>query len=99
MARDEERVKARLRRYLMRDENGIRRAVLRLFLTGESLTTSQIYERLLEKGIEVNYRGVSAIVGLMNTRLGILRISVGGDHNLYSLKPEHTEIVRSMVEN
>jgi hypothetical protein len=39
------------------------------------------------------------MVGLMNTRLGILSIDVSGDHNVYSLKGDHKGVVRSVLEN
>jgi hypothetical protein len=39
------------------------------------------------------------MVGLMNTRLGILSIDVSGDHNIYSLKNDHKAVVRSVLDN
>jgi len=39
------------------------------------------------------------MVGLMNTRLGILSINVTGDHNVYSLKETYKNIVGSVLEN
>ncbi len=35
----------------------------------------------------------------MNTRLGILSIDVTGDHNIYSLKEGHKQLVKSVLEN
>jgi arginine repressor len=95
----EERIQERLRNYLKRDGVGIRKAVLRLFLADTSYTTEDIFTYLDKEGFEVSYRGVSAMVGLMNTRLGILSIDVSGDHNVYSLKNDHKTIVRSVLEN
>jgi len=55
----------------MRDETGIRRSVLKLFLTSKPYIPRRMSLMPLEKeGFGVNYRGVSAMVGLMNTRLG-----------------------------
>ncbi|MBN1323019.1 MAG: DUF2551 domain-containing protein [Methanotrichaceae archaeon] len=99
MERAEERIQERLRNYLKRDGIGIRKAVLRLFLSDESYTTEDVFTYLEKAGFDVSYRGVSAMVGLMNTRLGILSIDVSGDHNVYSLKSDHKEIVRSVLEN
>lgn len=89
----------RLTKYLMRDETGIRRSVLKLFLNDKPYTTQNIFDHLKKEGFDVNYRGVSAMVGLMNTRLGILRIDVKGDHNVYSLKDEYKNSVKTTMDN
>lgn len=86
-------------KYLGRDENGIRKVVLNLFLTGDKFTTGEVYDYLDNGDFDVSYRGVSAMVGLMNTRLGILSINVTGDHNVYSLKENYKSIVGSVLEN
>ena len=39
------------------------------------------------------------MVGLMNTRPGILSIDVPGDHNIYSLKDDHKSVVKSVLDN
>lgn len=39
------------------------------------------------------------MVGLMNTRLGILRIDVKGDHNVYFLKDEYRHAVKTVMDN
>ncbi|MCX8206926.1 MAG: DUF2551 domain-containing protein [Methanothrix sp.] len=95
----EEKIQERLRNYLKRDGIGIRKAVLKLFLSDSSFTTEDIFTYLEKEGFNVSYRGVSAMVGLMNTRLGILSIDVSGDHNVYSLKNDHKMIVKSVLEN
>lgn len=95
----EERVKERLIKYLSRDDTGIRKVVLRLFLDGEKFTTGNVYEHLHKTDFDVSYRGVSAMVGLMNTRLGILSIDVTGDHNIYLLKEDYRDIVGSVLDN
>ena len=77
----------------------IRKVVLNLFLTGDKFTTGEVYDFLDKGNFEVSYRGVSAMVGLMNTRLGILSINVTGDHNVYSLKGNYRNIVSSVLEN
>lgn len=98
-AKENEAVKARITKYLKRDETGIRRCVLKLFLSTKPFTTQNVYDHLKKEGFDVNYRGVSAMVGLMNTRLGILRVDVKGDHNLYSLKDEHKNSVKATMDN
>lgn len=92
-------IKTRLTKYLMRDETGIRKSVLKLFLDEKPYTTQNVFDLLKEQGFDVNYRGISAMVGLMNTRLGILRIDVKGDHNVYSLKDEYKNSVKTTMDN
>jgi hypothetical protein len=95
----EDRIQERLRNYLRRDGIGIRKAVLKLFLSDGSYTTEDVFAYLEREGFEVSYRGVSAMVGLMNTRLGILSIDVSGDHNVYSLKNDHKGAVRTVLDS
>jgi len=45
----EDRVKARLIKYLGRDDTGIREVVLKMFLDGGTFTTSDVYKHLHEK--------------------------------------------------
>lgn len=93
------KIKERLKNYLERDETGVRKTVLKLFLEDKSYTTVDVYNHLLERKFNVSYRGTSAMVGLMNMRLGILSIDVTGDHNLYTLKKGHRGVVASVLEN
>ncbi|NYT00919.1 MAG: DUF2551 domain-containing protein [Methanocellales archaeon] len=93
------KIKERIKNYLGRDEMGIRKAVICLFLQDNSYTTEDVHKYLVESGFDVSYRGISAMVGLMNTKLGILSIDVTGDHNVYSLKDGHREIVKSVLDN
>lgn len=88
---------ARLVKYLNNDKAGIRKAMLALFLFNREYTTEQIFRHLSEQGFDISYRGTSAMVGLMNTRLGIMRIDVAGDHNTYSLKDGYINAVRSVL--
>lgn len=93
----EDRVRERVEKYLSRDENGIRKIVLNLFTTGDKFTTGDVYKHLEQERCDVSYRGVSAMVGLMNTRLGILSINVTGDHNIYSLKDDYKPVVQAIL--
>ena len=97
--KENEAIKMRLTKYLMRDETGIRKSVLKLFLNEQPYTTQNVFDLLKEQGFDVNYRGVSAMVGLMNTRLGILSIDVKGDHNVYSIKYEYKNSVKATMDN
>ncbi len=92
-------VKERLIKYLRKDKINLRKSVLKMFLVGETYTTNDIYNNLVQEGFDLNYRGVSAMVGLMNTRLGILRVDVTREHNHYSLKDDFKEIVQTVLDN
>ena len=70
-----------------------------MFLVGETYTTNDIYNNLVQQGFDLNYRGVSAMVGLMNTRLGILRVDVTREHNHYSLKDDFKVVVLTVLDN
>lgn len=94
----EERIQERLRNYLKRDGVGIRKAVLKLFLSDGAYTTEDVLP-IYPRRVLTSVTGVSAMVGLMNTRLGILSIDVSGDHNVYSLKGDHKGVVQSVLEN
>ncbi len=90
-------VEDRLKHYLERDGLGVRRAVLELFLQKHIFTTEEVYQHLKNSGFTVSYRGVSAMVGLMNTRLGIFSIDVTKNHNVYSLKDSYKDVVQSLL--
>ena len=92
-------VKERLIKYLRKDETNLRKTVLKMFLVGETYTTNDIYNNLVQQGFDLNYRGVSAMVGLMNTRLGILRVDVTREHNHYSLKDDFKVVVQTVLDN
>jgi len=97
MELNDRKVEVRLKNYLERDGLGVRRAVLGLFLEKHIFTTEEVYQHLKDNGYEVSYRGVSAMVGLMNTRLGIFSIDVTKNHNVYSLKDPYKDVVRSLL--
>lgn len=94
---DGKSVEDRLKHYLERDGQGVRRAVLALFLQKNIFTTEEVYQHLKNNGFSVSYRGVSAMVGLMNTRLGIFSIDVTKNHNVYSLKDSYKDVVQALL--
>jgi arginine repressor len=93
----EKEIETRLRKYLDRDKNGVREQLLRLMLSGEKYTTSEIYDELRRKGVEIKTRGVSAMIGLMSARLGIIKMELG-NKNRYFLKPEYMELVIRVLD-
>ncbi len=93
----DERVKIRLIKFLLKDKLGIRKYLLKLFLQAKSCTTGEAYDYLLKQGFNVNYRGVSAMVGQMHSRLGILRVYSANKRNVYTLKENYLDIVKMVL--
>ncbi len=90
-------VERRIKRYLERDKTGIRRELLRILLDGRKYTTEDIHRILAERGFSINRRGVSAMVGLISARFGILKTELG-EKNRYYLKTEYAELLRRILE-
>ncbi|MDY6865304.1 MAG: DUF2551 domain-containing protein [Halobacteriota archaeon] len=88
----------RVKNYLNRDHTGVRKAILTLFLSDGTFTTEDVFTSL-EGNFDISYRGISAMVGLMNTRLGILSVDVTGEHNVYCLKDSHKDLLESILGN
>ncbi len=95
----EERTKTRLLKFLVRDKIGIRKCLLHFFLQASNYTTCDVYYHLKKQGFKVNYRMVSAMVGQMHTRLGILSIYLNREHNVYSLKESHRDTVKMVLSS
>ncbi len=90
-------IERRLKKYLERDRSGIRKQLIKIMLTGKKYTTDEIYELLEKAGYKLNPRGVSAMVGLMSARLGILKMEIG-EKNRYYLKREYEKLVRATLD-
>ncbi|MFP3945352.1 MAG: DUF2551 domain-containing protein [Archaeoglobaceae archaeon] len=88
------KVEQRLRQYLERDKEGIRKRLIKIFLTGGKYTIEDIFNML--PASKLNIRGISAMVGLMSSRLGILATELGSK-NKYSLKQDYADIVNSVL--
>jgi hypothetical protein len=85
-------VRNRLANFLLKDKAGVRKSLLKLFLQGKTCTTKYAYDCLIKQGFNVNHRGVSSQVGHMHSRLGILRITLTPENNVYSLKENYWHI-------
>lgn len=97
MKKIDERVKSRLYKYLSKDKMGIRKYLLNFFLQTKSCTTVEIYDLLIKQGFNINYRAVSAMVGHMHSRLGILSFSWTNDHNVYTIKEDYLDLVKTVM--
>jgi hypothetical protein len=93
----DQKVKNRLIRFLLKDKIGIRKSLLRLFSEAKSCTTVEIYDYLIKQGFKVNYRAVSSMVGQMHSRLGILRVYLNYEHNVYAIKEDYLGIVKMVL--
>ena len=90
-------VEGRLRAYLSRDRTGIRREVLRLFVRLRSLTIAELVAEL-QAQFTVTFHAVASMVGIIASRIGILRAQRNsyGIHN-YELKEKYLDIVVRIV--
>jgi hypothetical protein len=90
-------IEGRLKSYLSRDKTGIRREVLRLLLRVRSVTIAEILEELKAR-FPVSYHAVASMVGIIASRIGILRASRNADGvNTYELKEKYADLVGRMV--
>jgi ethanolamine utilization microcompartment shell protein EutS len=90
-------VESRLRSYLSRDRTGIRREVLRLFVKTKSITIAQLVAEL-QKRFTVTFHAIASMVGIIASRIGILRATRNADGvNMYELKEKYVDIVIGIV--
>ncbi len=93
----DQKVKNRLIKFLLKDKLGIRKSLLWIFLKMRRCTTVEIYDYLTKQGFNVNYRAVSSMVGQMHSRLGILRVYLNKEHNVYTIKEDYLGIVKMVL--
>jgi hypothetical protein len=90
-------IEYRLRSYLSRDKTGIRREVLRLFVKTRSITIAELVAEL-QTQFTVTYHAIASMVGIIASRIGILRSSRNTDGvNSYELKEKYVDIVIGIV--
>ena len=90
---DENLIRDRLVKYLRRDKRGIRREVLSLLLDGKIHTTSEVYEILRSRRHNVSLKGISAMLGQLSSRLGIVRVRVD-ERKEYYVKSKYIDLLR-----
>ncbi|MEM1578467.1 MAG: DUF2551 domain-containing protein [Archaeoglobaceae archaeon] len=88
----------RVRKYLEKDKKGVRRELLLLLLDGRKHISDDIYEVLKAKGYEINKKSVSAMLGVVSSKLGIVKMELG-ERKKYYIKPEYRELLREMLES
>ena len=86
-------IEERLKSYLSRDKTGIRREVLRLFLKIKSITIADLVAEL-QKQFSVTYHAIASMVGIISSRIGILRATRTPEGmNAYELKEKYADVV------
>jgi hypothetical protein len=90
-------IENRLRSYLSRDKTGIRREVLMHFVKIRSITIAELVAEL-QKQFAVTFHAVASMVGIIASRIGILRVNRHTDGaNSYELKEKYVDIVVGIV--
>lgn len=90
-------IEARLRSYLARDRTGIRRELLRLFVRIKSITIAELVAEL-KKQYAVTFHAIASMVGIIASRIGILRVTRNADGaSSYELKEKYVDIVVRIV--
>ena len=90
-------IENRLKSYLSRDKTGIRREVLRLFLQVKPMTIAEVVSEL-RKRFSVTFHAIASMIGIIASRIGILRATRDTDGvNSYMLKEKYVDIVVRIV--
>ncbi|HTY14614.1 MAG TPA: DUF2551 domain-containing protein [Methanoregulaceae archaeon] len=92
-------IETRLKNYVSRDRTGIRREMIRLFLKIKSFTIQDVYQ-YLKKKFSISYHSVAAMVGIVASRLGILRVSRNkdGTTSTYEVREQYLDIVTRIID-
>jgi hypothetical protein len=90
-------IETRLRCYISRDKTGIRRELLRLFVRVKSMTIAELVAEL-QKNFSVTFHKIASMVGIIASRIGILRVTKSPDGvSLYELKDKYVDVVVRIV--
>ena len=93
----DQKVKNRLIKFLLKDKLDIRKSLLWIFVQMKSCSTVEIYDYLIKQGFDINYRAVSSMVGQMHSRLGILKVYLNNEHNVYTIKEDYLDIIKMVL--
>jgi hypothetical protein len=90
-------IETRLKSYLSRDKTGIRRELLRLFVRIKSMTVAELVAEL-QKQYTVTFHKIASMVGIIASRIGILRVTRNSDGvSAYELREKYIDIVVRIV--
>lgn len=90
-------VETRVKKYLEKDKNGLRKELLLILLDRKKYTSEEVYEILKKRGFTVNRKSVSAMLGVVSSKLGIVKIELG-ERKKYYIKSEYVEFVERVVK-
>lgn len=93
-------VEQRLRSWLAGDEEGIRHAMLHIFLSNNDLSIQEIYDHL-SLSFKTSYHSVSGMIGIVSSRIGILTGTRSDQHRcrFYRLREKHMPVVRRIISS
>jgi len=92
-------INKRLHEYLATDVQGIRRIVLQVFIKMKSLTADTLHRILMERGYSITLKQVTAMLGVIHSKLGILHAHKNSYDSKYeySLKEKYEGIVQKAL--
>lgn len=91
----------RLYDYLATDVKGVRRIVLQAFVKMKRLTADTLHRMLIERDITITLKQVTAMLGVIHSKLGILHAhknSYDAKYE-YSIKEKYADIVERALYN
>ncbi|KQC03472.1 MAG: hypothetical protein APR53_05085 [Methanoculleus sp. SDB] len=91
-------IESRLRSYLSRDKTGIRHEILNIFLKIKSLTIADVHD-ILQQRFEITYQSVASMVGIIASKIGILRVIRTKDNTntTYELRDQYRDLVVRLI--
>lgn len=91
-------VEERLRSWLEGDEDGIRQAIVWIFLSRDDISIMEVYQSL-SGSFQVSYHSVAGMVGVISSRIGILA-TTRDTHlgcRLYRMREKDLPVVRRIL--
>ncbi|QYZ78251.1 DUF2551 domain-containing protein [Methanofollis formosanus] len=91
-------IEARLKKYLSRDNTGIRHEVLSFFVKIKTTTIPELYETI-SGSFDISYHSVASMVGIIASRIGILHVKRDpeGPNAVYEIKEAYLGMVTSLL--
>lgn len=90
-------VEKRIKNYLQKDKSGLRKELLLILLDGKKHTSEEVCEILRSKGFAVTRKRVSAMLGVVSSKIGIVKTELG-ERKKYYIKPEYVELVEKAIK-
>jgi len=71
--------------------------VLKSFVHNGKLTTGQVIAELRAQDIEVSPQSIYSMVGMLASRMGVLKVSMDRKRRSYAVREEYLELLRSVL--